>query len=123
MDEVKAKEFVNDWLWRSPKRITNGLPWLYEYKADVSLMIVDATEPLHTKLTVIKTQLSAAKDRIIDLEEALKKEVDEAEITEKRLSEAEGWLRQFNTCLSLQDMTKLLSAVHKFLITKPAWEK
>lgn len=35
----------------------------------------------------------------------------------RRLVEAEGWLRQFNTCLSLQDMTKLLRAVHKFLYT------
>ncbi|MFA5025659.1 MAG: hypothetical protein WC503_04090 [Candidatus Shapirobacteria bacterium] len=34
----------------------------------------------------------------------------------RRLTEAEGWLRQFNTCLSLQDMTKLLRAVHKFLL-------
>ena len=35
--------------------------------------------------------------------------------TKTRLSEAEGWLRQFNTCLSLQDTIKLLHSVAQFL--------
>jgi len=42
MDLKQALKFVDDWLM---VRVTNGMPWLDEYKIDTAKMIVAATQP------------------------------------------------------------------------------
>lgn len=50
MEESKAYRFFHDWLWGSPKRETDSMPWGGEYQRDVISMLVDATEPLEKEL-------------------------------------------------------------------------
>ena len=46
MDREEATKFFNDWLWDSEynERLTEGMPWHYEYIEDVVSMLVDATK-------------------------------------------------------------------------------
>jgi len=47
MDRQEALKFVNDWLWASPNRSTDGMPWADEYKAD-AISEVDGAGELRT---------------------------------------------------------------------------
>jgi hypothetical protein len=38
----EADRFVNDWLWYSKNRLTEGMPWEMEYKHDLVLMVMEA---------------------------------------------------------------------------------
>jgi len=60
-------------------------------------------EELHSKEACLSNQLSAAKDRIMDLEEALKKEVDIADAANKRLAEVEGLLSRISADVETLD--------------------
>jgi len=42
LDKEDAARFVNEWLWSSSQRRTQGMPWEREYIFDAANMIIDA---------------------------------------------------------------------------------
>ena len=97
--------------WEREPTLTAQLAQAKEDLESEKLMFKSLTEHVEVHEGELKEDLAA----ITLHRDQLAEEV--VMVLRPRVGEAKAWLRQFNTCLSLQEMVKLLRGVYKFLNT------
>jgi len=65
MEFKQAREFVEEWLWTSLKRATDGMPWIEEYKKDATSMVLEAVNAPKAPVDSPNGQKSESAERPI----------------------------------------------------------